>query len=179
MPSVTRMSGVASMPGVATMPRWARALLLALLSCLVLPAQAADSIILTVKAAGCCASKGEQTFTLAQLEALPQTTVTTTTPWTNGKHSYQGVRLSVLLDKLGITANTVKATALNAYWSKLPVDDARKYPVILATRQDGQVLTRRNKGPIFIIYPLSDFPDLDQERTHSFMVWQTIRLDAE
>ncbi len=161
------------------MSRWIRPLLFALLSGLVLPAQAADSIILTVKAAGCCANKGEQTFTLAQLDALPQTTVTTITPWTNGKHSYQGVRLNVLLDQLGITANTIKATALNAYWAKLPVDDARKYPVLLATRQDGQVLTRRNKGPIFIIYPLSDYPDLDQERTHSFMVWQAVRIDAE
>ena len=51
--------------------------------------------------------------------------------------------------------------------------------MILATRQDGKVLTRRNKGPIFIIYPLSDYPDLDQERTHSFMVWQAVRIDAE
>lgn len=161
------------------MSRWIRPLLFALLSGLVLPAHAADSIILTVKAAGCCANKGEQTFTLAQLDALPQTTVTTITPWTNGKHSYQGVRLNVLLDQLGITANTIKATALNAYWAKLPVDDARKYPVLLATRQDGQVLTRRNKGPIFIIYPLSDYPELDQERTHSLMVWQTIRLEVE
>ncbi len=161
------------------MCRWIRPLLFALLSGLVLPAQAADSIILTVKAAGCCANKGVQTFTLAQQDALPQTPDTTIPPWTNGKHSYQGVRLNVLLDQLGITANTIKATALNAYWAKLPVDDARKYPVLLATRQDGQVLTRRNKGPIFIIYPLSDYPELDQERTHSLMVWQTIRLEVE
>ncbi len=81
--------------------------------------------------------------------------------------------------KLGIHSKTVKVTALNDYWASLPVAEAEQYPVILATRQDGKVLTRRNKGPIFIIYPLSDYPDLDQERTHSFMVWQAVRIDAE
>ena len=142
-------------------------------------ASAADGVILTVTAKGCCAGAGSQTFTLAQLDALPQTTVVTTTPWTEGEHSYQGVRLSALLAKLGIHSKTVKVTALNDYWSSLPVAEAEQYPVILATRQDGKVLTRRNKGPIFIIYPLSQFPDLDQERTHSFMVWQAVRIDAE
>ena len=142
-------------------------------------ASAADGVILTVTAKGCCAGAGSQTFTLAQLDALPQTTVVTTTPWTEGEHSYQGVRLSALLAKLGIHSKMVKVTALNDYWSSLPVAEAEQYPVILATRQDGKVLTRRNKGPIFIIYPLSQFPDLDQERTHSFMVWQAVRIDAE
>ena len=153
--------------------------LLLLVSLACPPLLAADAPILSVSGAGCCGGSGSQTFTLAQLDALPQTTVVTTTPWTEGEHSYQGVRLSALLAKLGIHSKMVKVTALNDYWSSLPVAEAEQYPVILATRQDGKVLTRRNKGPIFIIYPLSQFPDLDQERTHSFMVWQAVRIDAE
>ncbi len=160
------------------MRTWLHTLLL-LASLCSAPLLAAETPILTVKATDCCAGKGSQSFTLAQLDALPQTTVVTTTPWTEGEHRYQGVRLSTLLAKLGIHSKTVKVTALNDYWASLPVAEAEQYPVILATRQDGKVLTRRNKGPIFIIYPLSDYPDLDQERTHSFMVWQAVRIDAE
>ena len=135
--------------------------------------------ILEIQATACCDGKGHQQLTLQQLDALPQTTVTTTTPWTEDKHTYSGVRRNVLLQRLNIHGNKIKASALNNYWAVLPLDDANKYPVILATRQDGKPLTRRNKGPIFIIYPLSDYPELDQEQTHSFMVWQVKRLDAE
>ncbi len=142
-------------------------------------ALAADAVILTVTAKGCCSGAGSQTFTLAQLDALPQTTVVTTTPWTEGKHSYQGVRLSELLKHLGIQAGQLKAHALNDYWAVVPTAEASQYPVILATRQDGKVLTRRNKGPIFIVYPLSDYPSLDQEKTHSEMVWQLDALRVE
>jgi hypothetical protein len=140
---------------------------------------AADETILTVTAKGCCSGAGSQTFTLAQLDALPQTTVVTTTPWTEGKHSYRGVRLSELLKYLGIQTKQLKAHALNDYWATVPTTDASQYPVILATRQDGKVLTRRNKGPIFIVYPLTDYPELDQEKTHSVMVWQLDALSVE
>lgn len=112
-------------------------------------------------------------FTLAQLQALPQTTVITTTPWTEGSHTYTGVLLRNLLDKQGLQkATKLNAKALNDYVATLTVSDAYKYDVLLALTQDGKLLTRRNKGPVWVIYPLSLHPELDKPSYHSAMIWQ-------
>ncbi len=88
-------------------------------------------------------------FTLAQLQALPQKTVSTTTPWTEGSHTYTGVLLRDLLDKQGLQkATKLNAKALNDYVTTITVADVYKYDVLLALTQDGNLLTRRNKGPV-------------------------------
>lgn len=112
-------------------------------------------------------------FTLVQLQAFPQTTVKTSTPWTDGTHTYTGVLLRNLLDKQGLqAASKLNAKALNDYVATLTVSDAYKYDVLLALTQDGKLLTRRNKGPIWVIYPLSQHPELDKPSYHSAMIWQ-------
>ena len=126
------------------------------------------SVILTVE--------GKQVpadFTLAQLQALPQKTVITTTPWTEGSHTYTGVLLRDLLDKQGLQkAVKLNAKALNDYVTTITVADVYKYDVLLALTQDGKLLTRRNKGPVWVIYPLSQYPELDKPSYHSAMIWQ-------
>ena len=112
-------------------------------------------------------------FTLAQLQALPQKTVSTTTPWTEGSHTYTGVLLRDLLDKQGLQkATKLNAKALNDYVTTITVADVYKYDVLLALTQDGKLLTRRNKGPVWVIYPLSQHPELDKPTYHSAMIWQ-------
>lgn len=131
------------------------------------PSEAVSPVLLTVK--------GKQTtnFTLAQLQALPQRHITTTTPWTEGSHTYSGVLLRDLLDRLDLQdVATLNATALNNYFTSLSVADAYQYDVLLALTQDGKLLTRRNKGPIWVVYPLSQHPELDKPSYHSAMIWQ-------
>ncbi len=126
------------------------------------------SVILTVEGKQATAN-----FTLAQLQALPQKTVITTTPWTEGSHSYTGVLLRDLLDKQGLQkASKLNAKALNDYVTTITVADVYKYDVLLALTQDGKLLTRRNKGPVWVIYPLSQYPELDKPSYHSAMIWQ-------
>ncbi len=59
-----------------------------------------------------------------------------------------------------------------------PAEDVEKYPVLLAIEEDGKALTLRNKGPIWVIYPLSDHPELNIEQYHSLMVWQVLKLEG-
>ena len=118
-------------------------------------------------------------FTLAQLQALPQKTVSTTTPWTEGSHTYTGVLLRDLLDKQGLQkATKLNAKALNDYVTTITVADVYKYDVLLALTQDGKLLTRRNKGPVWVIYPLSQHPELDKPSYHSAMIWQLRSISA-
>ncbi|MEJ6114555.1 hypothetical protein [Aeromonas salmonicida] len=51
--------------------------------------------------------------------------------------------------------------------------------MLLAEKQDGKVLTLRNKGPLWIIYPLSEYPELNKEVYHSRMVWQLTALEIK
>jgi hypothetical protein len=56
------------------------------------------------------------------------------------------------------------------------MDDIKDYPVILATRVDGEELSVRDKGPLFVIYPFDEHPDLYNEVIFSRSVWQVASL---
>ena len=78
-----------------------------------------------------------------------------------------------LLNKQGLQkAAKLNAKALNDYVTTITVADVYKYDVLLALTQDGKLLTRRNKGPVWVIYPLSQNPELDKPSYHSAMIWQ-------
>lgn len=132
----------------------------------------AQPVILTVTGElGCCPG-GRALFDLERLQALPQVEVETLTPWTDQQDSYRGVRLSVLVDRLEAQGQRLDASALNGYSTDLNLQVARQYPVILATHKNGQPMSVRDKGPVWVIYPLSEFPELRKEEHHQTMVWQ-------
>ena len=60
-----------------------------------------------------------------------------------------------------------------------PVADFARYPVILALKADGQYMTVREKGPIWIVYPLDQNPALRSDTIKSRMVWQLKALVVE
>lgn len=115
-------------------------------------------------------------FDLKALEALGITKLTTTTPWTEGKKVFEGVRLRDLLQAVGADGATVTPVALNDYKLDIPREDFDKYPVILAYRMDGEELRVRDKGPLWIVYPRDDFPELDNRLIRSRWVWQVKEL---
>jgi hypothetical protein len=115
-------------------------------------------------------------FDLKSLEALGITKVTTSTPWTEGKKVFEGIRLSDLLKAVGADGATITPVALNDYKLDIPREDFDKYPVILAYRMDGEELRVRDKGPLWIVYPRDDFPELDNRLIRSRWVWQVKEL---
>lgn len=116
------------------------------------------------------------TFTRSALAALPQRAVTTTTPWTDGAARFTGPGLCRVLEAAGAEGTIVRAHALNDYAAEIPVADCRRYPVILALARNGAQLSRRDKGPIWIVYPQSAHPELDRAAVHARWVWQLTRL---
>ena len=119
---------------------------------------------------------GAAEFDRPMLEALGMETFTTTTPWYDGPVKFEGVRMSRLLDTVGATGTTVTAMALNDYSSEIPIEDFRKYPVILALKRDGAYMPVKDKGPLFIVYPYDSDPDLKHQRFYSRSAWQVARL---
>jgi hypothetical protein len=50
--------------------------------------------------------------------------------------------------------------------------DFERYPVILAMKMNGEVLHTRSKGPLWVIYPWSDRPELRNEVVYGRSIWQ-------
>ena len=111
-------------------------------------------------------------FDLAMLEAIGVSRVATTTAWTNGLQEFEGVSLKALLERVGAFGDRIEAVALNDYKVEIPVSDFSRWPVILAWRQNGQLMRVRDKGPLWIIYPQDDFPALNNKETQGKWAWQ-------
>lgn len=115
-------------------------------------------------------------FDLAQLQALPATTIRTMTPWSDGESTFVGVRVRDLIDRLGGTGATVVANAIDDYQASIPMEDVRDYDVIVAYAMNGKPLPRDDKGPLWLIYPFSRHFSLQKDLYFSRSVWQLNRL---
>jgi hypothetical protein len=90
----------------------------------------------------------------------------------DGEHSVKGVLARDLLDYVGAKGENMKITALDGYQIDVPVADIESYDVVIATEIDGKVLSVRDKGPAWLIYPVSGHKELDDTVYESRSVWQ-------
>ena len=120
-------------------------------------------------------------FDLATLESLGLIRFTTPTSWTTEPATFEGVLLSALLDVVGAdpSAKSLILTALNDYESPAPIADGRKWPVMLALKRDGEYMSRRDRGPIWMIYPQHAYPEVGQREYLSRWVWQLKAITVE
>ena len=115
----------------------------------------------------------------AALAALPQTEFETATPWTAGVHRYRGPTLKAMLAAQGLKDVThVRVTGLNGYQQQFDLAPFAEVPLTLVRYQDDKPLTRRNKGPVWLLMPFSEYPEFDVSPIHSFMVWQLVRIEV-
>jgi len=141
-----------------------------------LPA-AAEDVILTID--GAIAGGVAVDMTRADLEALGSASIETKTPWHDGAVTFEGVPLQALLEQIGATGDTLSVVALNNYRSEMPVEDAEKYGVILALKQDGAYMPVSDKGPLFVVYPFDTDPALNSEVYFARSAWQVRSITVE
>jgi hypothetical protein len=120
---------------------------------------------------------GAASFDLAQLAALPQHSFSTKTPWYPQPRKFTGVLFSDLLAAVGAKATIARAVALNDYRADMPVDDLVKHGAMVAYLLDDQPMPVREKGPLVIIFPFSDRPELRTAVHYSRAVWQLKGLE--
>jgi len=114
---------------------------------------------------------------LEKLTSLEATTIVTTAPWTDGPMQYTGVRINKLLESVGAKSSQFEASAANDYRFKLTDIDFEKYPILIAYKKNGELLDIRNLGPLMIVFPFDDFPELLTERNKAASVWQLIKIE--
>ena len=72
----------------------------------------------------------------------------------------------------------VRLVAANDYFVDIPTEDFRAYDAILAMEADGKRLSRREKGPLWLMYPISDHPELKDPIYLRRLIWQVVRIEA-
>jgi hypothetical protein len=124
---------------------------------------------------------GTVRFDMATLERIGLVRFATTTAWTEEPVTFDGVLLSRMLEVVGADPNAASLvlTALNDYHASMPISDARQWPVILAIKENGDYMSMRRHGPIWVVYPQHAYPELNSRKYVSRWVWQLARITVE
>lgn len=119
---------------------------------------------------------GEAVFDRAMLERLPQHRIVTGTPWAQGQRAYEGPWLRDVLAAAGATGQRLSVRALNDYSAVVPRSDADGLELMLALKVDGQPIRTRDKGPLLLMYPFDQRPDLRNQVYYGRAVWQVASI---
>ncbi len=157
--------------------------LLGAASVVALPALALDAPkerpILTVSGKIGVKNAGEVArFDMKMLEALPQHTFTTRTPWYDKPVKFTGPLLADVLAAVKASGKTVSAVAINDYKISIPVSDTQHKPIV-ARLLDDQPMPVREKGPLFVVYPFDSSAELRSSTYYERSIWQLKTLDVQ
>jgi len=113
------------------------------------------------------------------LDAFEAVSFSTHTVQSEGPQYFTGVRLSELFKAAGADPDSFVATGIDDFKFTVTGDDIRKYPVIVAYRQNGKDMSIRQLGPLRIVYPFDDFPELKTQKNEASAVWQLVELELQ
>lgn len=137
-----------------------------------------DQVVLTVTDAVSPAGTVKR-FNLRTLENLPQHEFTTMTPWSDQPIRFSGPLLRTVLAAVETKGKNIRATAINDYRIDIPMQDTMRFDMIVATRMDGERMSVRDKGPLFVVYPFDSLPELQQARYYERSIWQLKSIEIE
>jgi len=151
---------------------------LALVFVLCLPSYAETILTVTVKLADGTEMSTE--FTREDLQAVGITSVYTGNDYVDGLVEFEGPLMRDLMMAVGgQKAKIARLSAVNDYTVEVDVEEFFNYNVIIALRQNGEALSLRDKGPIWLIYPMSDHVELQEPAFNSRLIWQLDRVVFE
>ena len=118
-------------------------------------------------------------YDMAFLKSLPQHSFATQTPWFKKTVTFTGPLLRDVLSAAKVKGAVVYAVAIDEYRTEIPFSDCEQYDIILAHQLDGETLTPKNKGPLFVVYPYDSKPELQAVRFYQRSIWQLKSLRVE
>ena len=121
----------------------------------------------------------QQALRFEDLHNLVQHDLTTSSPWYEGKTTFRGPLLRDVLALANFKSDTIGAKAVNDYRITIPYEDVVKFNVVLAHTINGERLTIRTRGPLFVIYPFDKSADLRVSTYYARCIWQLIELEEQ
>lgn len=118
-------------------------------------------------------------FDYEMLSSLKQNHILTETPWHDGATNFSGPLISDVLNALGAKGTQIHAAAIDGYSVTIPMAEAQKFPMIIALSVNGKPMSVREKGPLRVIYPWTDYPELQQQQFYDRAIWQLNALKIE
>ncbi|WP_228060345.1 molybdopterin-dependent oxidoreductase, partial [Coleofasciculus sp. LEGE 07092] len=113
----------------------------------------------------------------SELEALATTLVQTKDPnntsTPDGVFNFRGIAVSKLLDRFGVAPDVQEVTfvAYDGYRSTVSLADLRQYPITIALERDRQKISRSEGGPLYLVFPNTEFPQLEPKYPDRFWVF--------
>lgn len=137
-----------------------------------------DMPLLSITRAG---SDISHQLTLADLEALPQRTVTGLIPDVGDTLAqWTGASLAELLDTRDEPLpGRLTASALDHYYEILPGDDLTRFDPIVAYLRNGDYLSINERGPLVIMYDHTQLPRGQERPYYNRTVWQLTGIHLE
>lgn len=122
---------------------------------------------------------GAFSFSEADFLKLRETKLTTATAWTP-KSEFVGPELSTVLAAAGVpsTAKEMRFYAIDAYEITIPISDIARYRPVMAHTQNGKRLEIATRGPVFLVYPRDQYPELLAIKGQAQFVWMVCKIDV-
>lgn len=117
-------------------------------------------------------------FDVKMLKQMDPVSFETSTIWTEGVQTFTGVELANLLEQLGVRGGLLRASAVNDYVVDIPVSDAVEGGPIIAYLHNGETMSLREKGPLWIVYPYDSSDAYQSELIYSRSIWQLDRIEV-
>jgi len=121
---------------------------------------------------------GKYVFSFEELQALGDTTITSTTHYTV-VGDFTGPKIRDILKAVGVAADAtaVSVVTLDGYELTIPITDFGKWEVIAEHSLNGKRLAIEAKGPLWIMYPMDKYPgELMNNATSAKLVWSLTGL---
>ncbi len=154
--------------------RFVISIVVAVIATFAAPVFAQDVPAVTVTTAS-----GSVTFDRAELEAMGLVSVKTKTPWNEGVVNFEGVPMTLLLEKAKAEGDMTTIVALNDYSVDIPTADFAEFGTILAVKRNGDYMPVDDQGPFFVIYPFDSNPVLQGQPYYGRAVWQVKEIAVE
>ena len=119
------------------------------------------------------------TVTEEDLLDLPQVTIETSTPWDEEVITFSGPTLKALLTRYNITEGELNLYASNRYQIQVPWDYIEDTTPIIANRMNGNPFSRRQRGPLWLIFPFDSDDRYRSYEVSAMSIWQLISIEID
>ncbi|MEC4986722.1 MAG: molybdopterin-dependent oxidoreductase [Oscillatoria sp. PMC 1068.18] len=116
-------------------------------------------------------------LSLSELKNLETISVVTTDPHNSlgaeSTHEFRGVKVATVLDRYNVDSDVTEVTfvADDGYRVTVSWADLQKYPIIIAFEKDNQPISRSNGGPLYLVFPYTDYPQLQQKYDDRYWIF--------
>lgn len=122
------------------------------------------------------AFKAAVAFDYDTLARLDMVSLRADFPKNGPEHLFEGPTLAAVLEAAGATGKTAVLKALDGYQIEVPVSDLLRSGAVLALKRDGKPLGIGDYGPVQLVFPRSERPEL-KEMSDDHWIWSVFLIE--